>query len=163
VGEDTMQGAIQALAERADIARRVTFHGFRPSDALVPFYQQAHLSVLTSRHEAASVVALEAAACGTPTVGTNVGYLSDWAPGAAGEGYRVRSARDCRAAGQGPEGSDDHATGVREGAARGASRVRSPATSGGSRQWARPRGVAVCGRAEVSERAHRLAMAVRVP
>jgi glycosyltransferase involved in cell wall biosynthesis len=78
VGEDTLNGAIQDQAKALGIAGDVTFHGFKPSDELVPLYQRAHLAVLTSRHEAAGVVTLEAAACGLATVGTDVGYVSDW-------------------------------------------------------------------------------------
>ena len=83
VGEDTLHGSIQRLVARQGLSRQVTFHGFQPSDALVSLYQRAHLAVQASRHEAASVVALEAAACGVASVGTSVGYLADWAPGAA--------------------------------------------------------------------------------
>jgi glycosyltransferase involved in cell wall biosynthesis len=80
VGEDTMAGTIPALAQSLAIADRVTFHGFRPTDALVPLFQRSHLFVLSSRHEAAAAVVLEAAACGVPVAGTSVGYLADWAP-----------------------------------------------------------------------------------
>ena len=80
VGEDTMQGATAALARGLNLTTRVTFHGFQPSDALPAMYQRAHLFVLSSRHEAANVAVLEAAASGLPTVGTNVGYLADWSP-----------------------------------------------------------------------------------
>jgi glycosyltransferase involved in cell wall biosynthesis len=58
----------------------VTFHGFLPSDAVRARLQAAHLYVQSSRHEAAGVSVLEAAACGLPTVGTRVGYVADWAP-----------------------------------------------------------------------------------
>ena len=80
VGEDTLDGSIQALARRAGVDRLVTFHGFLPTDALVPLYQRAHLLVVSSRHEAANVAVMEAAACGVPTAGTCVGHVADWAP-----------------------------------------------------------------------------------
>jgi glycosyltransferase involved in cell wall biosynthesis len=80
VGEDTMGGAAQARAKELRIDTRVTFHGFLPSEELVPIYQRAHLHLVSSLHEAAGVVTLEAAACGVPTVGTAVGYVADWSP-----------------------------------------------------------------------------------
>jgi glycosyltransferase involved in cell wall biosynthesis len=79
-GEDTLAGAAAAIARRLGIRERVCFLGFQPSDALVTIYQRSHLFVLSSRHEAAGAVVLEAAACGVPVVGTAVGYLADWAP-----------------------------------------------------------------------------------
>jgi glycosyltransferase involved in cell wall biosynthesis len=39
--------------------------------------------VISSRHEAACAVVLEAAASGVPVVGTDVGYLHDWSPSRA--------------------------------------------------------------------------------
>ena len=45
--------------------------------------RQAHVSVICSRHEAGPLVVLEAAAVGVPTVGTAVGHIVEWAPGAA--------------------------------------------------------------------------------
>jgi glycosyltransferase involved in cell wall biosynthesis len=83
VGEDTLGGAVHTLVHEAGAGDRVTFHGYVPSPALAALYHQAHVAVLTSYHEAAAVVALEAAACGVPTVGTRVGYIADWAPDAA--------------------------------------------------------------------------------
>jgi glycosyltransferase involved in cell wall biosynthesis len=80
VGEDTLGGTIQHLAEERGVSRHVTFRGFLPSDALAPLYARSHLLVVSSRHEAAGVVALEAAACEVPAVGTAVGYLADWTP-----------------------------------------------------------------------------------
>ena len=83
VGEDTMSGASAALVQTLGLETHVTFHGFRSSADLIPLYHMAHLFVLSSRHEAAGVVLLEAAACGAPVVGSAVGYLADWAPAAA--------------------------------------------------------------------------------
>ena len=80
VGEDTLNGEMQTLARTLGIEPRVTFHGFQPTDALGAFYGRAHLHVVSSRHEAAAVVVLEAAAAGVPTVGTAVGYVADWIP-----------------------------------------------------------------------------------
>ena len=80
VGEDTLGGAVQVQARTLGVERQVTFHGFRPTDALAAFYARAHLHVVSSRHEAASVAVLEAASSGLATVGTAVGYVADWTP-----------------------------------------------------------------------------------
>lgn len=77
-GEDTLDGATEALAARLGVETAVTFHGRLTTDALVPLYQRSHLFVLSSRHEAGGVVTLEAAACGVPVVGTAVGFIADW-------------------------------------------------------------------------------------
>jgi glycosyltransferase involved in cell wall biosynthesis len=75
-----MNGTIQALARDLRLESHVTFHGALPGDRLTTLYRNAHLLLLSSRHEAAGVVLLEAAASGVPTVGSAVGYLADWAP-----------------------------------------------------------------------------------
>ena len=80
VGEDTMNGAAQALTKTLGLDSRVTFHGFQPTDRLAGLYARAHLHVVSSRHEASGVAILEAAASGLVTVGTNVGYVADWSP-----------------------------------------------------------------------------------
>jgi glycosyltransferase involved in cell wall biosynthesis len=79
-GEDTIGGELQALAQRLGVAQHVTFHGFQTTESLIGLYQRAHLFVLSSRHEAAGVAVLEAAACSVAAVGTHVGYLADWSP-----------------------------------------------------------------------------------
>ncbi len=83
VGEDTLGGVMQQRARDLGIDSRVQFHGFVPHHGIAAFHARAHLYVQSSRHEAAPVVILEAAAAGLPIVGTRVGYLSDWAPDAA--------------------------------------------------------------------------------
>jgi len=72
--------ATQALTRTLQLDARVTCHGFQPTDQLAAFYARAHLHVVSSRHEAAGVVVLEAAAAGLATVGTAVGYVADWTP-----------------------------------------------------------------------------------
>jgi glycosyltransferase involved in cell wall biosynthesis len=83
VGEDTLSGEIQRLAQTLDLAGRVHFHGFLTQRQLHPVMQRAHVAVISSRHEAGPVALLEAAAVGVPTVGTAVGHIVEWAPDAA--------------------------------------------------------------------------------
>jgi glycosyltransferase involved in cell wall biosynthesis len=83
VGVDTMHGRLQEEAARRGLGDCVTCQGFVPHDDLDRFRRAAHLYVQSSRHEAAGVAVLEAAAAGLPIVGTRVGYVSDWADTAA--------------------------------------------------------------------------------
>jgi glycosyltransferase involved in cell wall biosynthesis len=79
VGVDTLKGSMHALARELGVDGHATFHGAQPTPALASFYARAHLHVVSSRHEAASVATLEAAAAGVATAGTRVGYIADWA------------------------------------------------------------------------------------
>src|SRR6185436_17617745 len=84
VGGDTMNGRIQAgAAQIAELQGHVTFHGVVPHDTVQTMIARTHLHLMSSRHEAAGVAVLEAAAAGVPTVGTRVGYVADWSPDAA--------------------------------------------------------------------------------
>lgn len=83
VGADTMGGRVQRLAAALGLADRVRFWDYLPHRELRPLMERADLLVLSSRHEAGPVVALEAAVSGVPTAGTEVGHLADWAPEAA--------------------------------------------------------------------------------
>lgn len=83
VGEDTLDGEIQALAGDLGLDGRVTFHGFLPHDRLRPIVEASDLMVLSSYHESGPLVVQEAAVAGVPTVGTAVGHLVEWAPEAA--------------------------------------------------------------------------------
>jgi glycosyltransferase involved in cell wall biosynthesis len=83
VGEDTLDGEVQALAERLGLSGKVTFHGFLPQQRIRHLVEAAHLMILTSRHEAGPLAVLEAAVAGVPTVGTAVGHIVEWSPGAA--------------------------------------------------------------------------------
>jgi glycosyltransferase involved in cell wall biosynthesis len=83
IGGDTLGGAVQRQARALGLEGQVRFHGFLPQRELRPWMEQADLLLVTSRHEGAPVVALEAALAGVPTAGTRVGHLADWAPDAA--------------------------------------------------------------------------------
>jgi glycosyltransferase involved in cell wall biosynthesis len=83
VGEDTLRGEIQALAEELRLSEVVKFHGFLTQRQLRPLMEAADLMVLSSRHETGPLAVLEAAVAGVPTVGTRVGHLAEWAPSAA--------------------------------------------------------------------------------
>jgi glycosyltransferase involved in cell wall biosynthesis len=82
-GGDAMGGRIQAMARELRLSECVTFHGEVPHDTIRSLLARCHVQVMSSRHEAAGVAVLEAAAAGVPTVGTRAGYVADWAPDAA--------------------------------------------------------------------------------
>jgi glycosyltransferase involved in cell wall biosynthesis len=82
-GEDTLSGEVQRLARSLSLGDRVVFHGRLPSGRVGELLSRAHLHVVSSRHEAGPVAAVEAAALGVPTVGTAVGHVADWAPALA--------------------------------------------------------------------------------
>ncbi len=83
VGEDTLQGEIQAMAAQLRLAGRVRFQGFLPQRRLRLLVEEAHLMIMSSRHEAGPLAVLEAGVGGVATVGTAVGHIAEWAPDAA--------------------------------------------------------------------------------
>ncbi len=78
IGEDTLNGEIQSFAAELELQDHVTFHGFMQHTGMRPFFERAHLLLVTSRHETGPLVVLEAAVAGVPTVGTAVGHIADW-------------------------------------------------------------------------------------
>ena len=80
VGDGPLRQELRHLATRLGIAEATHFRGEVAHDALPAVYQAATVFALSSRHEAQGMVALEAAACGRPVVGTHVGVLPDLAP-----------------------------------------------------------------------------------
>ena len=97
IGEDVAgDGAFRSLADALGLGDRVCFHGFVPHHDLRPHFERADLLLVTSRHEADPLVAVEAALVGVPTAGTNVGHLAEWTPLAA----RVAPPRDSAALAQ---------------------------------------------------------------
>ena len=82
-GMDGMNGEIHALAQALGVASRVRFHGRVDSARVRELVSCADIHVVSSLHEAGPLAMLEAAMLGVPTVGTQVGHVSEWAPDAA--------------------------------------------------------------------------------
>ena len=73
------RGELERLNQlRADLnmGDLVTFLGARDQDTLVYYYSAADMVVMPSHYESFGMVALEAMACGTPVIGSDVGGLS---------------------------------------------------------------------------------------
>ena len=73
-GEDEV-ATLHALVAELGLEHRVHFVAPQPHDQLVDYYRAADVCVVPSRTESFGLVALEAAACGTPVVAANVGGL----------------------------------------------------------------------------------------
>jgi D-inositol-3-phosphate glycosyltransferase len=67
---------LQALKDELGISDLVTFLGRRSQEALPYYYASADVVVMPSLYESFGMVALEAMACGTPVVASDVGGLS---------------------------------------------------------------------------------------
>ena len=66
---------VHALADELGVAGRVRFVPPQPHHLLSSWYRAADVSIVPSRSESFGLVALEAAACGTPVVASAVGGL----------------------------------------------------------------------------------------
>lgn len=64
------------LRAELGISDLVTFLGAKDQDTLVYYYSAAEMVVMPSHYESFGMVALEAMACGTPVIGSDVGGLS---------------------------------------------------------------------------------------
>jgi len=73
-GEDEV-ARIDALVEGLGLGDRVVFVPPRPHELLSTYYRAADVCLVPSRSESFGLVALEAAACGTPVVASDVGGL----------------------------------------------------------------------------------------
>jgi D-inositol-3-phosphate glycosyltransferase len=67
---------IHALREKYGLEDLVTFLGKRSQDTLPYYYSAAEVVVVPSFYESFGMVALEAMACGTPVVASQVGGLA---------------------------------------------------------------------------------------
>lgn len=77
VGEGPDGAMLERRAEAADVAGRVRFLGARPHDELPRLLAAADVMVLPTASEGLANVWVEALACGTPVVTTNVGGAPD--------------------------------------------------------------------------------------
>jgi glycosyltransferase involved in cell wall biosynthesis len=77
VGDGSLRDELGGRVAELELDDRVTFHGRVAHDLLPPIYRAADLHVLSSRFESQGMAVLEAAACGTATVGTAVGILPE--------------------------------------------------------------------------------------
>lgn len=77
VGSGPLRPELERLAHDLGITDDVHFRGEVDHASLPSIYRGALAFVLSSRHEAQGMVALEAAACGVPVVGTFVGVLPE--------------------------------------------------------------------------------------
>ena len=80
VGDGSRRAPLEARAARPDLDGRVRFHGALPHEALPGVYRQATALVQASWFESQGLAVLEAAACGCPVLGTNVGVLPELSP-----------------------------------------------------------------------------------
>jgi glycosyltransferase involved in cell wall biosynthesis len=83
VGDGPLRSALAEQVAALGLTGSATFHGHVLRHELAPYYQAADVLAISSRHEAQSVVALEAGLCRLPIVGTEVGLVADFAPHAA--------------------------------------------------------------------------------
>ena len=82
VGSGPLEPDLRSLAGCLGLSENICWRGAVPHDQMPRFYQRADLFVLSSRYEAQGMVALEAAACGVPVVGTAVGVIPELRPAA---------------------------------------------------------------------------------
>ena len=72
VGDGPRRGALEARVKQAGLVGRVRFLGARPHEKLSEIYSAADVFVLASSREGWPNVLLEAIACGTPCIATNI-------------------------------------------------------------------------------------------
>lgn len=76
---DTMSAEmirLQQLCDQQGLGDLVTFLGRRGQETLPYYYSATHVVVMPSHYESFGMVALEAMACGTPVIATQVGGLA---------------------------------------------------------------------------------------
>jgi glycosyltransferase involved in cell wall biosynthesis len=77
IGSGPEKHALQAQAQFLGVAQRVTFLDNVPQNELCRYYSAADMLILASSREGWPNVLLEAMACGTPVIATNVGGVPE--------------------------------------------------------------------------------------
>jgi glycosyltransferase involved in cell wall biosynthesis len=77
VGDGPLRPNLERHARQLGVDASVRFRGELDHASLPSVYRGADALVMASRHEAQCMAGVEAAACGTPVVGTRVGALPD--------------------------------------------------------------------------------------
>jgi len=92
-GSGPSLGSLREAARRLRLGRAVRFAGFVPDAELAALVAAADCVVVPSRYEPFGLVALEAAAAGTPVVASDVGGLREFvAHGRTGLSFRAGDA-----------------------------------------------------------------------
>lgn len=88
VGEGPRRDELETLAEELGVAERIAWRGWADRSELRSLMRAADVVVVPSKRESLGLVALEAAAVGTPVVSTRAGGLPEHVlPGITGELY----------------------------------------------------------------------------
>lgn len=74
--EQTELDRLDSLRAELDLDDFVTFLGAKDQDTLIYYYSAAEMVIMPSHYESFGMVALEAMACGTPVIASDVGGLS---------------------------------------------------------------------------------------
>lgn len=77
VGDGPLRAELEVLVDALGLGGRVRFLGHIANESLLEVYRSARVLLLTSHYEGLCRVAVEAAACGVPVVGTRITGIED--------------------------------------------------------------------------------------